>query len=86
MTRDTPLNLRYGHPDTVSVSILMLEIILILSVAGCSMVAAGAASHPDLDFSGLDPNEVIQDEPAPPEISSPSTSESEASVEVPVLC
>ena len=85
MTRDTPLNLRYGHPDTVSVSILMLEIILILSVAGCSMVAAGADSNPDLDFSGLDPNEVIQDEPAPPEISSPSTSESEASVEVPVL-
>ena len=60
MTRDTPLNLRYGHADTVSVSILMLEIILILSVAGCSMVAAGADSNPDLDFSGLDPNEVMR--------------------------
>ena len=85
MTRDTPLNLRYGHHDTVSVGMLMSAIVLILSVAGCSMVAAGADSNPDLDVSGLDPNEVIQDEPAPPEISSPSTSESEASVEVPVL-
>ncbi len=85
MTRDTPLNLRYGHHDTVSVGMLMSAIVLILSVAGCSMVAAGADSNPDLDVSGLDPNEVIRDEPAPPENSFPGTSESEARVEVPVL-
>ena len=84
MTRDTPLNSRYRHPDTVSVGILMSTVILILSVAGCSVVATGADSNPDLDVSGIDPNEVIRDEPAPPESISPSTSESEARVEVPV--
>ncbi len=84
MTRDTPLNSRYRHPDTVSVGILMSTVILILSVAGCSVVATGADPNPDLDVSGIDPNEVIRDEPAPPESISPSTSESEARVEVPV--
>ena len=84
MARDTPLNSRYRHPDTVSVGILMSTVILILSVAGCSVVATGADPNPDLDVSGIDPNEVIRDEPAPPESISPSTSESEARVEVPV--
>ncbi len=84
MTRDTPLNSRYRHSDTVSVGILMSTVILILSVAGCSVVATGADPNPDLDVSGIDPNEVIRDEPAPPESISPSTSESEARVEVPV--
>ena len=63
----------------------MSTIILILSVAGCSVVATGADPNSDLDVSGIDPNEVIRDEPAPPESISPSTSESEARVEVPVL-
>ena len=62
----------------------MSTVILILSVAGCSVVATGADPNPDLDVSGIDPNEVIRDEPAPPESISPSTSESEARVEVPV--
>lgn len=84
MTSDRRLKLSYGHPDTVSVHRLMSTIILILGVAGCSMVARGADPNPDPDVYGLDPNEVIEDEPSSAESIFSSASEPEAGVEAPV--
>ncbi|MDC0160816.1 glycoside hydrolase family 3 protein [Gemmatimonadales bacterium] len=62
----------------------MSTIILILGVAGCSMVARGADPNPDPDVYGLDPNEVIEDEPSSAESIFSSASEPEAGVEAPV--
>ena len=84
MTSDRRLKLSYGHPDTVSVHRLMSTIILILGVAGCSMVARGADPNPDPDVYGLDPNGVIEDEPSSAESIFSSASEPEAGVEAPV--
>jgi hypothetical protein len=84
MTSDRRLKLSYGNPDTVSVHRLMSTIILILGVAGCSMVARGADPNPDPDVYGLDPNGVIEDEPSPAESIFSSASEPEAGVEAPV--
>ena len=84
MTSDRRLKLSDGHPDTVSVHRLMSTIILILGVAGCSMVARGADPNPDPDVYGLDPNGVIEDEPSSAESIFSSASEPEAGVEAPV--